>query len=91
MVIKGTTRSGFAFEVDNAVLDDMEFIDAMAETSDGSNYLSFSKIGKMLFGEEQRKRLYDFLREKDGRVSVTAVSDAVADVMMAFGEAGKNG
>lgn len=44
----------------------------------------------MLFGKEQRKRLYDFLRGDDGRVHITAVSDCIREVMDAIGDAGKN-
>ena len=32
------------------------------------NPLAFSNVCVMLFGKEQRKRLYDFLRGDDGRV-----------------------
>lgn len=44
----------------------------------------------MLLGKEQKKKLYDYLRKEDGRVPIAEVGEAVADVMNAFGNAGKN-
>ena len=79
-MIKGKTSGGFEFEIDGGVLEDMEFVDALA----------FSNVCAMLFGKEQRKRLYDFLRGDDGRVHITAVSDCIREVMDAIGDAGKN-
>ena len=70
-------------------LEDMEFVDALAETVN-DNPLAFSNVCAILFGKEQRKRLYDFLRGDDGRVHITAVSDCIREVMDAIGDAGKN-
>ena len=81
-MIKGKTSGGFEFEIDGSVLDDMEFVDALAETVN-DNPLAFSNVCVMLFGKEQRKRLYDFLH-------ITAVSDCIREVMDAIGDAGKN-
>ena len=67
----------------------LEFVDALAETVN-DNPLAFSNVCAILFGKEQRKRLYDFLRGDDGRVHITAVSDCIREVMDAIGDAGKN-
>ena len=75
-MIKGKTSGGFEFEIDGGVLEDMEFVDALAETVN-DNPLAFSNVCAILFGKEQRKRLYDFLRGDDGRVHITAVSDCI--------------
>lgn len=64
-MIKGKTSGGFEFEIDGSVLEDMEFVDALAETVN-DNPLAFSNVCAILFGKEQRKRLYDFLRGDDG-------------------------
>ena len=64
-MIKGKTSGGFEFEIDGGVLEDMEFVDALAETVN-DNPLAFSNVCAILFGKEQRKRLYDFLRGDDG-------------------------
>lgn len=88
MTIKGKTNSGFEFEIDASVLDDMELIDALADTMD-NNPLSFSIVCSKLFGAEQKKRLYNHLR-KNGRVPLEAISAEITDVFNALGETGKN-
>ncbi len=88
-MIKGKTSGGFEFEIDGSVLEDMEFVDALAETVN-DNPLAFSNVCAILFGKEQRKRLYDFLRGDDGRVSAEAVSECTIEAIKASGDAGKN-
>lgn len=88
MTIKGKTSSGFEFEIDSMVMDDMELVDALADTMN-DNPLSFSIVCTKLFGAEQKKRLYNHLR-KDGRVPLEAISNEIADVFKAMGEDGKN-
>lgn len=88
MMIQGKTRTGFEFEVDAGVLNDMELIDALADTMN-ENPLAFSAVCTKLFGQEQKKRLYEHCRE-DGRVPVEKISEEIADVFKALGEAGKN-
>lgn len=88
-MVQGRTRTGFEFAVDEAVMNDMELIDAIAETMD-ENPMAFSKVCTKLFGADQKKRLYDHLRNEDGRVPVEAISEEIADVFKAIGEAGKN-
>ncbi len=86
--IKGKTNSGFEYEIDANVFDDMELIDALAETMD-FNPLSYSVVCSKIFGAEQKKRLYNHLR-KDGRIPLEAISAEITDVFNALGEAGKN-
>lgn len=87
-MVQGKTRTGFEFTVDEAILNDMELIDALADTM-GENPLAFSVVCTKLFGAEQKKRLYDHCRE-EGRVPVQKISEEIADVFKAIGEAGKN-
>ena len=87
-VIKGKTSTGFEFEIDPAVMDDMELIDALVEMTDNKP-LAFSTACTKILGKDQKKALYDHLR-KDGKVPVQAVSEAFAEFIDAFGEAGKN-
>ena len=42
-MIKGKTSGGFEFEIDGRVLEDMEFVDALAETVN-DNPLAFSNV-----------------------------------------------
>ena len=89
---RGTTESGFAFEFDELVLDDMRFVDALAEIVDPdvSDVLTLSattKLATMLLGKEQKKRLYDHIGAKhSGRVPVTELSAEVFEIIRANGK-----
>lgn len=85
---KGTLENGFKYEVDENILDDMELLDALAEAEE--NPLKISIVSKKILGTEQRKRLYDHIRRKDGTVPVEEASQAIADILEALGEEGKN-
>lgn len=87
--IKGKTSTGFEFTVNPDVMDDMELIDAIADTID-SNPLAFSTVCTKLLGAEQKKALYNHLRSESGRVTVESVSEAISDIFKALGDAGKN-
>lgn len=84
----GKTSTGFEFEIDEQKLDDMEFLDALAEVDENS--LALSKIIKIMLGDEQRKKLYDHLRTDEGRVPIKAVSGEIAEIMKLSQEEVKN-
>lgn len=86
---KGKTESGFKFEIDEKVLDDMELIDAMA-ASQGEDPTQISTVVVKIFGEDQRKRLYDHVRTEDGRVPVTEVANIITEIINSLGDDEKN-
>jgi len=87
---KGKLKNGFEFEVDESVFDDMELLDDLAE-SQNEDPLKISFVLKKILGEDQRKRLYDHLRNEAGRVPVEETMDAILEIMeIAGGEDGKN-
>lgn len=88
-MIQGKLENGFEFTIDDRILDDMELVDAMAE-AEGENPLKFSTVILKVLGKEQRDRLYDILRNEDGRVPIEAVSDAITEILKSAGEDGKN-
>ena len=87
--------NGFECEVNEKVVNDMELLDLLAETKkDGSVY---SDVVRKIFGEEEKKKLYDALRTEDGIVPLIntdgntySITDAVTEVMGALGPEGKN-
>ena len=87
-MVKGTTKSGFAFELEPDILDDMELLDQVVECD--ANPAALSRVIRMVLGEEQRKALYDHLRDERGQVSVKAVGEALSDIFSAIGQSGKN-
>ena len=84
-MVEGKLKSGFEYKIEDHVLDNMELLDAIAEVD--QNPMALSKVLKMLLGPEQRKELYDHLRDSEnGNVPIVAVSDAVAEI---FGGSGQ--
>ena len=85
---KVTTASGFAAEIDEAALDDMELLDMLMETSkDNVRHLP-AILGKLL-GEEGKRRLYDHVRTPEGRVPYAAIDRELAEIFSAV-NGGKN-
>lgn len=84
-MIEGKLKSGFEYKIEEHVLDNMELVDAITEVD--QNPTALSKVIKMLLGDEQRKKLYDHLRDpKNGNVPIVAVSDAVAEIFSGSGQ-----
>ena len=77
-MMQGKTTSGFEFEVDEKRLDDMELVEAIAESD--TNPIAIMRVIKLLLGDEQKQRLYDHLRTDDGRVPIKAATTAVVEI-----------
>ncbi len=90
-----TLSNGFKCKVNENVANDMELLDLLSETKeDGTAY---SEIILKIFGKEQRDKLYDVIRTKDGIVPLIksenidfSITDAVTEVLTALGTPGKN-
>lgn len=89
MKASGKLNNGFEYEVDDAVLDDMEMVDALAEAQ-STNPLAISSVVKKLLGDEQKKTLYDLVRREDGTVPIEEVTNTVVEIFEQLGDAGKN-
>lgn len=87
-MIEGKTKSGFAYSIDEDNVD-QEFLDALSEAEDGDP-LKVSKALRLLLGEEQRKKLYDYLRNDKGKVPIKDVMGAFADILANEGTGAKN-
>lgn len=87
-MVKGTTKSGFRFEVDPNAMNDMELVDVLADDTIDEAFRMSHVLKKLLPGN-QRKALYDHVR-KDGRVPVDAVVAEVEEIFSAMGNTGKN-
>lgn len=81
-------ENGFECTINTDVLDDMEFVDLLADTEDDP--LKIGRVALMLLGKEQKKDLYDHLRTEDGRVPVTSMNDAIEKIFNALGDEAKN-
>lgn len=90
--------NGFEVDIRQDVLDDMEVIEILAEVIEKEKatgieaILSMAKIGRMLelmMGKENKNRMYQHIREKEGSLKVEVVSGCVTEICAKLGEAGK--
>ena len=80
---------GFALQVDEAALDNMELLDAMSDLTEEENPLALSRVVRLLLGNEEKTRLYAHVRE-NGRVSTEKVSAAAMQILTSLGQQAKN-
>ena len=87
-MLKGKTKSGFEFEIDEKIADDMELLEAIAEAE--TETYKFPKVLEKVLGKEQKQRLYDHVRTKKGNVPIEKAMNAFVEIMNAAGEQTKN-
>lgn len=85
--IKGKTKAGFAFSIDPEAMNDMEFLENLADVEE--NPAKLPKLITALLGKEQKRALYDHYRDENGRVPVDAVSSAFVEMLKSSSH-GKN-
>lgn len=77
-MIKGTTKSGFEYEIEKERLNNYELIETIVELD--TNPLIITKTVDLLLGKEQTKRLKDHLRTESGLVPLDKISDEVTEI-----------
>ena len=89
---KGKTRTGFECEFDERILDDMRFLDLLAdlvgdELTEIEAVVKTSNLVSMLLGKDNKKALYDHIAKlHDGYVPSTVVMEETFDIMKADGD-----
>lgn len=78
-----TTKSGFCVSVDMDMLDNVEFLDALAELSESG--LGMSKIATMLLGTDGKKTLYNHVRSAKGTVPAEKLMNEFTEIMELLG------
>ena len=86
-MIRGKVKE-FEFEIDEAVLDDIEFLELLGEADE--NILLMPKVAEQLLGKDQKKALYEHLRGENGRVKTSEVSEILLQIINSIPESGKN-
>lgn len=71
---------GFEIKISESVTDDWEFLEVLAGIDEGETGL-IVKAAKMLLGNDGVKALKEHLRNKDGKVSSTAMVTALGELM----------
>ena len=89
MSVKIVTTTGFEIEFDKNVLNNMEVVDTLVELENG-NILAVSKMCSLLFSPEEKKRLYEHVREENGRVPLEKIDKEINEIITLTGNEGKN-
>ena len=84
--VKGKTSSGFEFSFDDNVVD-MEMLDNLVEAEENPAYIG--KIIGLMLGKEQKKDLYDHLRDENGKVPIEKTATCLIEFFNAIKD-GKN-
>ena len=83
--MKGTTSSGFAYDLPDDVMNDMELFEDLRDMDRG-DATAMVPIVQRLMGD-QKQALYDHLRTKSGRVPIDKVTAEILEIF----ESLKNG
>lgn len=81
-MVEGTTKSGFKFSVDPEAVKDMEFLELVGEAE--TNPTKLGKMYECLLGKEQKKALYDHVRNKNGRVLIDDIKNESDEIFEAI-------
>ena len=76
------TKTGFELDVDEAVIDDMELFEAVADLQAG-NTMTIPVIIRKICGDS-KKALYDHCRLESGRVPTQAVTEEIGAIFEAL-------
>lgn len=86
-MIKGKTSIGFEYEIAEDVLNNYELVEAIGELD--TNPLAIAKIVNLLLGNEQKNALKEAVRDENGIVSVTELTNQITEIFQNHGEVKK--
>nr|DAQ66096.1 MAG TPA: hypothetical protein [Caudoviricetes sp.] len=76
-MIKGKTKSGFNYHIDENILQDYELLEAIAETE--KNPIFITKVVRMLLGDDIDK-LKEHVRDENGHVSIEKMNVEITEI-----------
>lgn len=77
--LKGTTKSGFDYNISKDRLNNYELAETLGDLED--NPLLMGKVVKLMLGNEQTKKLKDHLRTKDGFVPSVLMEAEITEIL----------
>ncbi len=77
-MIQGKTKSGFEYRISKKRLENYELIEVLGKVD--ANPLLIPDVVKLIFDEEQAKRLKEHLRDEDGLVSTEKITNEIMEV-----------
>lgn len=84
-MVKGTTESGFDFEIDETKINNYDFIELMVDADDGS-IPAMVKAIRLILPQEEINRIKDFVRDENGIAHIPAVYKVVSEIISYKGE-----
>lgn len=77
-MLKGTTKSGFKFEIEDKRLNNYELLEAISEVEESQ--LALPRVIKLLLGENKAKALKNHVRDDEGFVSSEKLSAEIMEI-----------
>lgn len=81
--------NGFELEIDENGLDDWEILEILCDLDEGK-FGKMPKVFSALIGEEQFVALKAYLKEKDGKVRISAMQNVLAEMFATLKEGKKS-
>ncbi|MGI6721061.1 MAG: hypothetical protein ACOX4I_00670 [Anaerovoracaceae bacterium] len=81
--MKGKTSTGFEYDINEMVINNMEFLEELASYLDGEGFEIFHVIEEVL-GKDGKKALYEHVRDKSGKVPVDKINEELAEIFTAL-------
>jgi hypothetical protein len=78
-MLKGTTESGFEYELDENVLDNWDLLEAIQRYQDGET-MAGTLMLRTLLGPEQTKRLRAFAMTESGTPSASKMFEIFSEI-----------
>ena len=84
-MISGTTEQGFEFNVDEMILNDWRFLNAVVDvdSGDASRMIrGISDVSRLILGDEGIKELQNFISEKnDGYIPIAQMEKTMLEII----------
>lgn len=83
--IKGKTSTGLEFEIDPVQLDNMEFIETLANVREDMPETKLltttADLARLMLSKEMKQKLYDHVRTEDGRVPIKKTLSELMEIV----------
>lgn len=77
-MIKGETKSGFKYQIEEGTLNDWELFEMITEVE--TNPILLNKIITMVLGDDQKEKLKEHLRNDEGRIPLDAMNSEIMEI-----------
>ena len=77
-MLKGTTKSGFKFEIEDKRLNNYELLEAISDVEESP--LALPRVIKLLLGDNKAKALKNHVRDDEGFVSAEKLSAEIMEI-----------